>query len=479
MFTACKPGPAKGWLVIRRWPTIPFGRLLGYSLMLASPTVLALDTLVFMRDLNIDHAIWVVASAMVSAIAVAWLFLGELAGMSRYTRQLAAGDEGELKDLRTEATRTVARQVAQLDGGWRRRVKAFSQSIDTDMQILESLSDPLILVDPDRHVVRANAAARALFGRSLAQEPIDTAIRPPQLLETVRSVLELRQPASLDLEWPGHFSRFFEARVMPVETVSTDHNPAEATGAPHAIAAVITLHETTETHRTAELRETFIANVSHELRTPLSVIAGFIETLMNLGEEDRDAQRRFLSIIHDQTNRMTRLVLDLLSLSRIDGHDHPPAEKVNLQQVVEEVAGAMELTAAARSISIDLDLEEGLDICGDYDRLCQVVQNLLDNAVKYGAEGGRVGIVGRRDADHIVLCVSDDGEGIPAEHIPHLGERFYRIDRARSRASGGSGLGLAIVSGIVGRHGGTLSVESRPGEGSTFRVRFPTGRPSA
>ncbi len=473
--------PLAGNPLLRRWPIISFSRLLAYSLMLVSPTVVALDALVFLRALNVDHAIWVVAGSMVSAVAVAWLFLGDMSGVIQYMGHME-DQAGHLPDLRTGVTRDLAKRVSQLDGRWRQRVDAFSRSLSADMQILESLTDPLILVDPRRRVVRANASARALFGRPLAGEAIDAALPIPDLLASVHAVLDLRTPLALEVRWAGFACRLFEARIIPIETSGAEdlYGEGAEAGVPPSIAAVVTLHETTETHRAAELRESFIANVSHELRTPLSVIVGFLETLLGLGDEDREAQHRFLRIMHDQASRMTRLVSDLLSLTRIDDdQESAPCEIVDIAAIIDEVARAMEMSAESRAMSIDVETVPDLDVAGDHDQLCQVVQNLLDNAVKYGSEGGRIGIAARRESDQVVISVSDDGDGIPPEHLPHLGERFYRVDRARSRANGGSGLGLAIVSGIIKRHRGTLSVTSSPGQGSTFSIRLPSRKLAA
>ena len=283
--------------------------------------------------------------------------------MARYTDRLAAGDTGHLPQLNTEATRGIVRQVAEMDVRWRQQVRAFSRSIDTDMQILESLIDPLILVNSDCRVVRANIAAVKLFGRPLTDEAIDTALRPLELVEAVRTALEARQTQSFEFEWRGYFPRFFDARVMPIET---REDIAHIAGTPPLIAAVITLHETTEMHRANAMREKFIANVSHELRTPLSVVAGFVETLQGLGQEDMDSQKRFLGIMRDQTTRMARLVGDLLSLSKLDEQDQEDSEIVNVKKIVDDVADTLEGKAAERAIKIEFLVDVRLNIYGDY-----------------------------------------------------------------------------------------------------------------
>jgi two-component system phosphate regulon sensor histidine kinase PhoR len=343
------------------------------------------------------------------------------------------------------------------------------------MEILETLHDPLILVNPAQRVVRANAAARSLFGRSLEEEPIETALYPPELLNAVRESLERHDIVTLAIDWPGFFVRHFDVRVLPIGTMPDHGFGEEAEVMPPAIAAVITLHETTELRRAAELRERFIANVSHELRTPLSSIIGFIETLQGPARTDAEAQTRFLQIMRDQAARMNRLVADLLSLARIEEKENePPADSVDIGEVLRDVADALDLRARERNMRIELALPETLPmILGDGDQLFQVFQNLTDNAIKYGTAGTPIRLAVETGEHSLTISVEDHGEGIAPEHLPHLGERFYRVDRARSRATGGSGLGLALVRRIVARHRGRFEVESTPGKGSVFRIDLP------
>jgi two-component system, OmpR family, phosphate regulon sensor histidine kinase PhoR len=232
----------------------------------------------------------------------------------------------------------------------------------------------------------------------------------------------------------------------------------------------------TESKRSDQLRADFVANAGHELKTPLATLIGFIETLLGPARDDPAAHERFLGIMNEQARRMARLVDDLLSLSRIELNEHvAPTERVPLEPVIEEVARGLELPAAERGIRVISELPEDLpEVLGDEDELAQVFQNLLINAIKYGRPQTEVkvtGIVGgERAAPQVAIAVSDRGEGIAAEHLPRLTERFYRVDNARSRELGGTGLGLAIVKHIVNRHRGRLEIASTLGEGSTFTV---------
>ena len=247
--------------------------------------------------------------------------------------------------------------------------------------------------------------------------------------------------------------------------------------------AVVTLHDVTELKRAEQMRADFIANASHELKTPLATLTGFIETLRGPARDDAEARERFLAIMDGQATRMTRLVEDLLSLSRIELNEHVlPQGRVALAPLLQHLAEALELRAGERDMTIVLTLPADLpDVQGDRDELAQVFQNLLDNAIKYGRLGTEISVgaatagrrtasAGRGSAAFVAVAIKDHGDGIPREHLPRLTERFYRVDTARSREMGGTGLGLAIVKHIVNRHRGFLDIESTPGEGSVFTV---------
>jgi len=248
------------------------------------------------------------------------------------------------------------------------------------------------------------------------------------------------------------------------------------------------LSDRTRERAVEQMRADFVANASHELRTPLASLIGFIATLQGPAADDPPAQQRFLAIMAEQAERMNRLIDDLMSLSRIELTEHQaPAERVDLAMLVEGVLAGFEPRLAERAIALDLDLPDDLPlVIADSDQLVQVVTNLVDNAIKYGKDNGRVRVVlalaspgGRLPTRRgLVLSVVDDGRGIAREHIPRLTERFYRVDKARSRGRtvvSGTGLGLAIIKHIVNRHRGQLVIESEEGQGSSFSVWLPLG----
>jgi two-component system phosphate regulon sensor histidine kinase PhoR len=242
------------------------------------------------------------------------------------------------------------------------------------------------------------------------------------------------------------------------------------------------LHDVTALKRSEEMRADFIANAGHELKTPLASLIGFIETLLGPARRDAAARERFLGIMHEQARRMSRLVEDMLSLSRIELNEHvTPTGRVALASLIEEVARGLELRAAERGIGIRLALPPDLpDVQADRDQLVQVFQNLLDNAVKYGRRDSEIVVSGgtETNAAQAYVTVTDQGDGIAREHLPRLTERFYRVDTARSRELGGTGLGLAIVKHLVNRHRGRLEITSELGQGSTFTVWLRVASPA-
>jgi two-component system phosphate regulon sensor histidine kinase PhoR len=246
---------------------------------------------------------------------------------------------------------------------------------------------------------------------------------------------------------------------------------------------LLVLSDRTRERAVERTRADFVANASHELRTPLASLVGFIDTLRGPARDDEAARTRFLDIMAEQAARMNRLIDDLLSLSRIELTEHqPPAKRVDLFDAVTRMLAAFEIRIRERGVTMCLDADENVpDVLGDGDQLEQVLQNLLDNALKYGREGGTVTVSLRRAAGEkwparpgLVLSVSDDGPGIPKAQLPRLTERFYRVDSSRSRSIGGTGLGLAIAKHVVNRHRGILMIESEEGQGATFSVWLPT-----
>jgi two-component system phosphate regulon sensor histidine kinase PhoR len=246
----------------------------------------------------------------------------------------------------------------------------------------------------------------------------------------------------------------------------------------------MTFHDLTPLRRVEEMRADFVANASHELRTPLAALSGFIDTLQGPARDDTKARERFLAIMHTQATRMARLIDDLLSLSRVELSAHVrPETIVDVVPIIRQVADGLEPLARERHVEVEIDLpDEPVTIAGDREELLRVFENLIENALKYGASGGRVivSLVPEASTDgapEVRVKVRDFGPGIAPEHLPRLTERFYRVDVGDSRMQGGTGLGLSLVKHILNHHRGRLLIESVPRNGAAFTACFPQQKP--
>jgi two-component system phosphate regulon sensor histidine kinase PhoR len=356
-----------------------------------------------------------------------------------------------------------------------------------DTAILERLPDPVIVIAGDRTPRRTNQAARTVFG-----DDMPAVLRHPGLRAAIDRAVKTGQEREVEIGLRAPISRDVFATVVPMDPPLADGGQI-----------LIVLSDRTRERVVERMRADFVANVSHELRTPLASVIGFIETLQGSARDDPDARARFLEIMAEQGARMNRLIDDLLSLSRIELTEHQaPSEPVDLALLAGRLAAGFEPRLAQRGVSLDLRIDDTLPpVAGDADQLAQVMQNLLDNGLKYGRDGGALTVAirlvpqlaaegataplvsgsaatpatGRTwpNRPGVVIAVTDQGAGIAKEHLPRLTERFYRVDKGRSRAVGGTGLGLAIVKHIVNRHRGQLLIESEEHVGTTVSVWLP------
>lgn len=345
--------------------------------------------------------------------------------------------------------------------------------------ILNALPDPVLVLDGERRIRIANAAARSLLGIEIEERSLLAVLRQPALLTALDRLARGEEPPPLDLpDIGGH--------ALTAELARIDDS-----GAGDAAGSLIVLHDVSGLKRVEILRSDFVANVSHELKTPLATLIGFLETLKGPARNDEQARARFLDIMLGEAQRMSRIVADLLSLSRIELNEfQPPEGRADLKRLVGSVIDGLTLKARDRGIVIRVAAPERLpEISGDADELTQVLQNLIENALKYSRDQALVTIDAAIITDPallrlhlpqyrtapaaIAIAIRDQGPGIAREHIPRLTERFYRIDSARSREMGGTGLGLAIVKHIINRHRGKLEIQSVLGEGSVFTIYLP------
>lgn len=349
--------------------------------------------------------------------------------------------------------------------------------------LLANIPDPVVMVDRRVIVRETNGAATALLPGLRIGHPLSFALRTPQVLDGVEEAL--RTGARVRVEYAERVptERVFEVLIGPLD-LEAERRETEASAIerpPREQSLLLFFRDLTSARRLETMRVDFVANVSHELRTPLSSLLGFVETLQGPARNDVAARERFLEIMRVQAQRMSRLIDDLLSLSRIELRAHvPPQTPIDLAAVARQMVDA--LTPLARERGVEIRFEgppTPAMIAGERDELVRVVENLVENAVKYGDSGGAVEVAvararsGDERAETIRLSVRDHGPGIAPEHVPRLTERFYRVDVAASREKGGTGLGLAIVKHIVARHRGRLTIESELGAGALFAVEFP------
>ncbi|MGG6897551.1 MULTISPECIES: phosphate regulon sensor histidine kinase PhoR [Rhizobium] len=332
---------------------------------------------------------------------------------------------------------------------------------------LSALDIPVLIIDREASVLMQNAAAEKAFGAFPIGAHISSKLRSPGLLDMVRETMATNSPNQIE-----HSERLPSERVYIVRIAPIDLQQAEVEAGTFFL---LSFRDISELRHIDRMRSDFVANASHELRTPLASLRGFIETIQGPAKSDPKAQQRFLGIMFDQTTRMSRLVDDLLSLSRLESKSHiAPDQKVDLVPLLGHVRDSLLPLAGDLDVTINLHVPAGkAEVLGDRDELVQVFENLIENACKYGQEGKSVEVSLLNEPDQAVaVVISDKGPGIPAEHVPRLTERFYRVNVEDSRSKKGTGLGLAIVKHILTRHRARLIVKSEVGKGTDFTVRF-------
>lgn len=458
-------------------PSVPFNALFKSVMLVSLPTLMVLAPFVFLEYLTFSHMMYAYAAVLVLSAIFVYPFLGNVADLTEYVNALA-------QDKRIAAPNLIFLGIAaelsealeKLQRSWEVK-KQQMESIITEREILvDTLPDILIMVNDDRQIVRTNRAARAIFGQNLAKKLLSDVIENSVLHDAVSSVVSDLKGREIEFRIEEPVIRDFLAII--------ERFPVPSAG---GISTVITMNDITELKSVEQMRADFVANASHEIRTPLASIKGFLETLMGPGKDDKDAHEQFMPIMLEQADRMQQLINDLLSLSKIEMNAHSvPLDPIDLDKVIRKEAEYYRSPAEDKGMRLVLDVHDNLpQVKGDANELAQVVHNLVGNAIKYGYDNSDVTISAkvttelpqdlnmRNKSRVVMMSVSDQGEGIPKEHLPQLMERFYRVDSARTRAIGGTGLGLAIVKGIVKRHRGVVTVESVVGEGSVFTAYIP------
>lgn len=405
-------------------------------------------------------------TALLSALLSAPL-AGPLEEIMAAARQFAAGNlTARIRVNRADELGELARILNQSAAELTERLNENARERARTSAILVAMDDGLLAVDHRGQVVLANTALRRILE---VEDPLGhhylEALRQREVGEVIEAVLKTGARTSLEVEL-RHLRRVFSLSGVAFPG---------AEGMPPG--AILTFHDITERRRAERVRRDFVANASHELRTPLTSIRGFVEALEDGALAEPERAERFLGKIRTHADRMAALVEDLLELSRLESGERPPQwEEVLPLEIVEDVVASFSAFAGRRRTAL-LGSGAAPAVVADADRLRRIVENLVENAIKYTPEGGRVDVVARAAAEGgAVIEVRDDGPGIAPEHLPRIFERFYRVDKARSREMGGTGLGLAIVKHLAEGMGASVRVTSELDKGTTFTVAIPAGR---
>jgi two-component system phosphate regulon sensor histidine kinase PhoR len=420
------------------------------------------------RQAVVVGAVLAIAVALAAGLFVSRRVTRPVVAMQAIARRMAAGDFDQRVPV------TGHDEVAELGAALNRMALSLGEKVETleaeraeVAAILDRMVEGVVALDARGRVLLVNPAARGILGVEA-----DPAVEGRPLLEVVRqkTLADLAAAcragsAQRELDLGPPLDRTLRVHAVPVPFSR------------HATGVLLVLHDVTELRRLERVRAEFVSNVSHELRTPLTAIRGYLETLLDGALEDRVHARRFLETAHAHAERLGRLVDDLLQLSNVEtGKVRLRLESLELADVAAGVVAMFERAAAARRLRVVNAVGGDLRVKADRDRLVQILVNLVDNAVKYTADEGRVTLDATRRPDGAIeVSVGDTGIGIPSTELPRLTERFYRVDKARSRELGGTGLGLAIVKHLVHAHGGELAIESELGKGTTVRFTLPAG----
>lgn len=386
---------------------------------------------------------------------LAILFAAATAGLHLWWRARWRQGRREQEDLRRE-----------LEGIRNSLEQTVNQARAHQQALFDSLVEGVLLLDASGRVHSTNQSLERLFGidREIRGLSIMEAFRSHELLEVVERTQREGQVRAVELTLPGiHQTRFIEVNAAAVRDPELNREEI-----------ILIFHDFTRISELENVRKDFVANVSHELRTPLTLIKGCVETLIDGAKDDSAVAGRFLQTIQKHANRLAFLIEDLLTISRLEsGRVVMQPRRIELHPLVERVIEEHQALAAERNIRLANRVPKGLLANADAGRLQQVLYNLADNAIKYGRSSGKVEVGASAERGCVQVSVEDDGPGIPAESRERIFERFYRVDRARSREQGGTGLGLSIVKHIVQSHGGGVWVESELGKGSRFCFTLP------
>ena len=401
--------------------------------------------------------------ALLVAFFVSRNFSRRIRRIQTFAKELVNAEyAGTLASQPDDELGSVAHSLRDMAQQFRRMLGTLAEESAQRKALLAGMAEGVLAVDQEMRVTFCNGSfARAMKVREPLPDrvPVVEVVRDPEMLDLLRKVLATGEPVRRRMTLAAAKDRVFEVQGSPV---------GRHTG------ALAVLHDVTDVEHLERVRKDFVANISHELRTPLAAIRGYAETLLDGAAEDPERNRKFLEVICRNSVRLGDMAADLLALSELEAERQPPqAERIPVREVCVGVLHAVESEAVSRSVDVLAGSIEDVYVMGQRFRLEHAIGNLLDNAIRFNRPGGEVRLEAARDGGRIRIRVSDTGIGIPFQELPRIFERFYCVDKARSRETGGTGLGLAIVKHVTERMGGAVGVESRLGKGSVFTLQLP------
>ncbi len=447
----------------------------GPTVVIAVLAALAMTGVVALIRKYVPEAIWPVLGLSLALIAVAHArfartWMRRFKRVVEAMRGIAEGcDPWRKGGMGTNAVDSLGHEVSRAVGELSDTVKSLREDKQRAELVLDNMADGIMAIGCDGTVTLFNRAAGLLLDEREAHvlgKRLEDAGLHPEIVRVADECISARKDVVSEIQLAGHPQRAIGLRA-------THFRPAAAT----SDCAIIILHDLTEVRHHERVQKEFVSNVGHELRTPLTAIRTTAEALLSGAKNDQAMLDRFLGTIMSETDRLSTLIGDLTEIVRVSsGITKTEKAECNVGEVVSQALEVVHPQAELRSVSIAVDIDEGLTGYCDGMQMVHVVRNLVDNAVKYTSEGGEVRVWAGTQGSALAIQVSDTGIGIPHGEIPRIFDRFYRVDKARSRRLGGTGLGLAIVKEIVDAHGGEVSVESELGKGSTFTVKLPLPR---
>lgn len=449
-------------------------------LLLCFPSVIVFLILAAYRQVEPLIAVAALAGVAVFNTILLFPLSSELQRIKRYVAKLSSGEnvENEIMNMSEHETKDLISAINNMHKFWSEKNHVIKAKSLSDAAVLDSLPDPLIVIDNEGNIIGANLSARQFLGEKIMHKNIDSIFDSHNFINAVSKVLKKESPSEslvFYADKPISAKLYTHIKLLPWQKLNQTQ-------------AVISLYDLTKSLKIEKMQSDFVANASHELKTPLSVISGFVETLRTSAKDDEQAREQFLEIIAEQTEYMSNLIEKLLSLSRIElSQDEEPLEKINAKKIITDIKKTFDRKAKDRGMEIKVITDKDLDyVKGDEQQIRQVLQNLLDNAIKYGEDHTQITLrvnnvekippsktIKTSTGAGVAISINNKGPKIPPEKLSRLTERFYRLQEHKDKKIKGTGLGLAIIKHIIIRHKGNITVNSTGYNGTTFTVYLP------